>query len=102
MTLFKYIIIFFQLYKLILYQPRVFKFLWKKKVNDVCTIIANRKCLPKQLVVNCKLNKGKMTFSRNNCQICIKWRDTRDILILSTVYSADMKTVTVKSREGVV
>lgn len=43
-----------------------------------------------------------MTFARNSPQICIKWKDTRDVLILSTMHSADIKIMTVKSREGAV
>lgn len=43
-----------------------------------------------------------MAFAWNDLQICIKWKDTKDVLILLTVHSADMKTVYVKSREGAV
>ncbi|KAL4127484.1 hypothetical protein QTP88_011651 [Uroleucon formosanum] len=46
--------------------------------------------------------KGEMTFARNGLQICVKWKDTRDVLLLSTVYSADMKPVTVKARGGAI
>lgn len=67
-------------------SPLVLKFLWEKKTNGVGTVMANRKGLPKQSVVNCKLNKGEMTFARNGPQICIKWKDTRDVLLLSTVH----------------
>jgi len=73
-----------------------------KKTNGVGTVMANRKGLPKQSVVNCKLNKGEMTFARNGPQICVKWKDTRDVLLLSTVHSADMKPVTVKARGGAI
>lgn len=83
-------------------SPLVLKFLWEKKTNGVGTVMANRKGLPKQSVVNCKLNKGEMTFARNGPQICIKWKDTRDVLLLSTVHSADMKPVTVKARGGAI
>jgi len=43
-----------------------------------------------------------MTFARNGPQICVKWKDTRDVLLLSTVHSADMKPVTVKARGGAI
>lgn len=80
----------------------VLKFLWGKKTNDVVTVMANRKDIPKQSVVNCKLSKGEMTFARNSPQICVKWKDTRDVLLLSIVHSADMKPVTVKARGGAI
>jgi len=80
----------------------VLKFLWEKKTNGVGTVMTNRKGLPNQSVVNCKLNKGEMTFARNSPQICIKWKYTRDVLLLSTVDSAVMKPVTVKDRWGAI
>jgi len=81
-------------------SPMVLEYLWDNKTNGVGTMMANRRGLPKYSVVNAKLKKGEMAFARNGPQICIKWKDTRDVLIMSTCHSADMAPVTVKARGG--
>jgi len=81
-------------------SPMVLEYLWDNKTNGVGTVMANRKGLPKDTVVNVKLKKGEMAFGRNGPQICIKWKDTRDVLVMSTCHSADMAPVTVKARGG--
>lgn len=81
-------------------SPMVLEYLWDNKTNGVGTVMANRRGLPKDSVVNAKLKKGEMAFARNGPQICIKWKDTRDVLIMSTCHSADMAPVTVKARGG--
>ena len=62
--------------------------------------MANRRGLPKDTLVNVKLKKGEMAFGRNSPQICIKWKNTKDVLVMSTCHSADMAPVTVKARGG--
>jgi len=76
----------------------VLEYLLDNKMNGVGTVMANCRRLPKDTVVNVELKKGKMVFGRNGPQICIKWKDTRDVLVMSTCHSADMAPVTVKAR----
>jgi hypothetical protein len=80
-------------------SPTVLKSLWEKNTNAVGTVMSNRRGLPKEIVKE-KLKKGEMTFARQGPLICIKWKDTRDVLMLSTVHNADMTPVTVRSKIG--
>jgi len=68
----------------------VLEYLWDNKMNGEGTAMANRRGLPKDTVVNVKLKKGEMAFGRNGPQICIKWKDMRDVLVMSTCHSADI------------
>ncbi|KAE9529179.1 hypothetical protein AGLY_011975 [Aphis glycines] len=76
-------------------SPTVLKSLWEKNTKNM----SNRRGLPKEIVKE-KLKKGEMTFARQGPLICIKWKDTRDVLMLSTVHNADMTPVTVRSKIG--
>lgn len=80
-------------------SPALLNALWKKNTNGVGTVMSNRKGLPKEVVKE-KLQKGEMTYSKQGPLVCIKWRDTRDVLMLSTAHSADMKQVSVRSKTG--
>nr|CAI5821164.1 unnamed protein product [Callosobruchus analis] len=58
----------------------------------------NRKRLPKS-VVNTKLKKGEIVANQNkNNVVFIKWHDKRDVLLLSTKHTDEMKEV--YHREG--
>ncbi|KAL4120990.1 hypothetical protein QTP88_013581 [Uroleucon formosanum] len=77
----------------------VLKHLWNKQTNAVGTVMSNRKNLPKDLIKQ-KLLKGEITFARCRPQMFLKWKDTRDVLVMSTVHNADLAPVTVRSKVG--
>jgi len=80
-------------------SPALLNALWDKNTNGVGTVMSNRKGLPKDVLKE-KLQKGEMTYAKQGCLMCIKWKDTRDVLVLSTAHSADMKQVSVRSKTG--
>jgi len=83
-------------------SSKVLEYLWDNRTNGVEKVMAICRGLPKDTVVNVKLKKGQMAFGRNGPQICIKLKDTRDILVTSTCHSADMASVTIKARGGLI
>lgn len=54
-----------------------------KKTMAVGTYVANRKELPKT-VIAAKLDRGQTTFMRRSHLLCVKWKDKRDVLGLSS------------------
>lgn len=59
----------------------------------VGTLRKNRKFLPKQLV-KAKLHKGELKTMENSKGISVfKWRDKRDVMLLSTKHTSTLKTV---------
>lgn len=80
-------------------SPLVLKHLWNKQTNAVGTVMSNRKNLPKDLIKQ-KLLKDEITFARCGPQMFLKWKDTRDVLVMSTVHNADLAPVTVRSKVG--
>ncbi|KAL4152744.1 hypothetical protein QTP88_000577 [Uroleucon formosanum] len=63
--------------------------------NSICAL----KNLPKDLIKQ-KLLKGEITFARCGPQMFLKWKDTRAVLVMSTVHNADLAPVTVRSKVG--
>lgn len=75
-------------------------YLLDHKTHYVGTLRANRRGNPKQ-VTQKKLKKGKIYGLENERGICIlKWRDKRDVLVLSTKHTTE--TVDVQRRDGIV
>lgn len=81
-------------------SPVIFDHLWEKKTTAVGTCMPNRKQLPQNNVVQKKIKKNEMVFMRRNHLLCLKWKDTRDVLMLSTCHKATSTDVTVRTRDG--
>ncbi|XP_068093018.1 piggyBac transposable element-derived protein 4-like [Hyperolius riggenbachi] len=73
----------------------LFKFLFSAQTPACGTIRSNRKGLPAQ-VVSKKLKKGEICSQRSNELLALKFRDKRDVFILTTIHSE--ATTTVRSR----
>ena len=71
----------------------------KEHNTDLCgTLRKNRKDLPKEILV-CKLKKGEVIAKQASDITIIKWRDKRDVLMLSTCHGKDL-TETTTDRAG--
>jgi len=68
--------------------------------TNVCgTLRKNRKHLPK-VVVTAKLRKGQVVRQRNNKVVVLKWRDKREVMMLSTFHSGKMIDSGKTNRQG--
>lgn len=71
-----------------------------EKTHYIGTLRANRRGNPRE-VLDKKLKRGEVYGQENERGICIlKWRDKRDVLLLSTKHNTD--TVEIQRRSGVV
>jgi hypothetical protein len=61
----------------------------------------NRKELPKQNVVLKKLKRDECIFMRRDHLLCLKWKDTKDVLCLSTAHKMTRTNVEVRCKGGV-
>lgn len=69
-----------------------------KDTHLVGTLRKNRKGLPKN-VVEAKLSKGESIAMENERGICVlKWKDKRDVLMLSTKHSSGSSTIRKKGK----
>jgi hypothetical protein len=82
-------------------SPSLFNFLFERKTLAVGTVMPNRKGLPPSFKTT-KLKSGDMLFQRSNDLMAVKWRDTRDVLALSTKHQFTSTTVQVRSRNGII
>ncbi|KAL2731757.1 piggyBac transposable element-derived protein 4 isoform X1 [Vespula squamosa] len=62
-------------------SPALFNLLHANVTNACGTVKRRRKGIP---VMNRKLEKGEVDFRTSNNLLALKWRDKRDILMLST------------------
>jgi hypothetical protein len=70
--------------------------LLRHKTHLVGTLRSNRKRNPKD-VTQKKLNRGEIFAKRSDCEIMVlKWRDHRDVLMISTKHSNTMEEVMTK------
>lgn len=70
-----------------------------KDTHLVGTLRKNRKGLPKN-VVEAKLGKGESIAMENERGICVlKWKDKRDVLMLSTKHSKGSSTIRKKGKD---
>jgi len=75
--------------------------LQERKTHFIGTVRKNRKHLPEE-VINAKLQKGEskaMTEEKTGA-IALKWKDKREVHMLSTVYSVEHQTVKTRSGNG--
>lgn len=82
-------------------SPILCDFLWEKGTKSVGTCMSNRRQLP-QTVVKKKLQKNESVFMRREHLFCLKWKDTRDVLALSTVHKMTTSDVLGRGADGVV
>jgi len=78
----------------------VFYFLWARKTKAVGTCMPNRKELPRRNVSK-KLKRDECVFMRRDHLLCLKWKDTRDVLCLSTAHKMTTTSVEVRGKNGV-
>ncbi|XP_044744320.1 piggyBac transposable element-derived protein 4-like [Coccinella septempunctata] len=70
----------------------------KSHGTDLCgTLRRNKKYLPKE-VINSKLNKGELFGMQADGITVLKWRDKRDVLMLSTYQGSEM--IDVPNKQG--
>ena len=75
----------------------LFRNLYRKKTPACGTIRSNRKGFPQSLVTK-KLRKGETASARNEEVLAVKWRDKRDVYVLSTIHNNTC--VTIRRRNG--
>jgi len=69
-----------------------------KNTHLIGTLRTNRKGNPSE-VINTKLKRGEIIVKENNQGITVlKWKDKRDVLVLSTKHSSEM--INVKTKRG--
>lgn len=80
-------------------SPTTIDLLWQKQTRAVGTVMANRRGLPRTWLQQF-LEVNEMVFChRGNLTAC-KWKDKRDVLVLTTKHAATWTEVTAK-RKGV-
>ena len=77
----------------------LFHELFAKQTVAVGTCMANRRGLPKDLVKQ-RLPRGKVAAYRDGALLALKWRDKRDVLVLSTKHTPAMQDVSVRAPGG--
>jgi hypothetical protein len=70
-------------------QSKDFDHLWACKIKAVGTVMSNRKEMPKQ-AFSVKLNKGEKISRQRDHLLAIKWKDTRDVLLLTSVHEDEV------------
>lgn len=63
------------------------------KTGLVGTMRKNRKGIPPS-VLESRLSEGDQVFRRKNNILVVRWRDKRDVIVLSTRHTSEMKTFT--------
>lgn len=71
-------------------SPHLVEFLHENQTGTCGTVRGNRKGLP---TFQKKLNKNEIDVFHTNVQLAIKWHDKRDVHILTTVATAEMKDI---------
>lgn len=71
------------------------EFLYEKKTHVVGTLRKNRKGNPK-IVVDCKLRKGESIFRKKKNVMVLKWKDKRDVLMITTLHGPGSEKTTNK------
>jgi hypothetical protein len=72
-------------------SPKLFHDLWSKELGATGTVMPNRKEMPKRAVQQ-KLQKGETVTvykTHPNQLSCVKWKDKRDIYMLSNIVPVD-------------
>ena len=80
-------------------SPELYDILLENKIDAVGTVRCNRKNLS-QAVTCKKLKKGKTVKQFKGKVMHIKWRDKKDVNMLSTIYKGEMEEVIVAGKEA--
>ena len=80
-------------------SPKLVDTLCTRKTDVVGTMRTNRKELP-DFVKKAKLEKGKTVTAFREKQMIMKWKDKRDVVLVSTFHDGTMEPV--KTRKGVI
>ena len=70
-------------------SPKLFDHLWQNGTKAVGTVMPNRREMPKQALQQ-KLKKRVRVLRRREHLLAVKWRDVRDIYILSAKHDDEM------------
>lgn len=76
-------------------SPALFSKLIKHQTDAVGTVRLTRKCMPDDLKKT-KLKKGECIARQHGKILAVKWKDKKDVTMLSTVHGNEMKKVKVK------
>lgn len=71
------------------------EFLYENKTHVVGTLRKNRKGNPK-VVIDYKLRKGEKTFRKKKNLMVLKWKDKRDVLMITTLHGPGSENITNK------
>ena len=77
----------------------LFQELFNRNTVAVGTCMTNRKGLPKDLITK-RLERGEISSRRDGAIMALKWRDKRDVLVLSTKHTPAMQVVSVRASGG--
>ena len=69
-------------------SPELFSELHYRETFACGTCRSNRKNMPKSVTKAKLKNKGQCVFQRNGPLLCIKWKEKKDVVMLSTVHEA--------------
>ncbi|KAJ4429276.1 hypothetical protein ANN_26279 [Periplaneta americana] len=76
-------------------SSKLFDHLWTVETKAVGTVMANRKEMPKDIFSE-KLKKGEKLIAQRDHLLAIKWRDVRDVYLLSTAHDDHIVQTTSK------
>ncbi|KAJ8939467.1 hypothetical protein NQ318_022521 [Aromia moschata] len=76
-------------------SPALSTYLHKHKTNSCGTVRSNRKKMPK---FEKKLKKGETEFRSSEHMLALKWKDRREVFMLSTMHENKMVTLPKKDR----
>lgn len=71
-------------------SPALFKFLHNNCTNACGAVRKRRKGMPK---IDERLERGEATFRSSNNLLVLKWMDKKEVYMLSTMHTAEFKTV---------
>lgn len=70
-------------------SPTLFSDLYQRKIGATGTVMPNRKGMPQE-VKAMKLKRGEYVVYSKEYLRCLKWKDKRDVYMLTTVHSCTM------------
>ena len=79
-------------------SPKLYEDLYEIKIGCTGTVMKNRQGMPRTLVDK-KLKRGDSLVHHKNHIQCVKWKDKRDIYLLTTINSCEMEDTGKKDRK---
>lgn len=70
-------------------SPALFNFLYSKRTNT-CGTVRRRQGMPK---IDDQLKKGEASFRSSKNLLVLKWKDKKEVYIISTMHTADFTTI---------